>query len=443
MLISTLIIYGLFLILMGIVAARQLKSPSDYFVAGKSKGVLQVGGSLLASVLGGAAILGSVNLAHSQMWASTWYLLSAAIGLFCLLPVVKKLNTIGKFTLTNLIRTYYGAKASKIAGIIIPLAWTGIIAAQIIASAKILFTLFYFPYEWGVILSSILFIAYTWIGGQLSILKTDFVQAIIILFGIVLCAGYLFFCVKEPVSPVFNSFPFNANFTGVDLSVLLLSFSSTFVVGPDIYSRIFCAKDARVAKRSVLLSAIILVPFAFTLSYLGIFAVEHLNSNQLQSVALIELIANYFPEWFLGIMAAALLSAVLSSADTTLLTASMMLTELSSPDIDNKQSLSKTRWFILALGTIAMFIALSAGSIINSLLLALAFYSGAFIVPVALALWNCKTNKNNVIWAILAGGLLAITGKALSTFYGMQWGNYLLFSAFAINFLIMKIGAKR
>ncbi len=144
MLISTLIIYGLFLILMGIVAARQLKSPSDYFVAGKSKGVLQVGGSLLASVLGGAAILGSVNLAHSQMWASTWYLLSAAIGLFCLLPVVKKLNTIGKFTLTNLIRTYYGAKASRIAGIIIPLAWTGIIAAQIIASAKILFTLFDF-----------------------------------------------------------------------------------------------------------------------------------------------------------------------------------------------------------------------------------------------------------------------------------------------------------
>ncbi|MFV0365241.1 MAG: sodium:solute symporter [Mangrovibacterium sp.] len=443
MVLQILMLYLIVLFVITYISTKQLKTPSDFFAAGKNKGVLLVMGSLLASVLGGSAILGSVNLAMTQGWASAWYLLAAAIGFFCLLPVVDKVVVHGKYTLSDLIGNFYGTSARKLAAIIIPLAWTGIVAAQVIAAAKILFSLFGLPYDVGVILSSLVFVCYTVLGGQLSILKTDLIQSIIIVLGILLSAVYLFFHHAEAtVSPIADSFPFNAAFEPMDLLVLLLSFSTTFVVGPDVYSRIFCARNAQVAKRSVLLSAVVLVPFAFVLAYLGVFAVENLDANQLHSVALIEVIEAYLPPWVVGIMAAALLSAVLSSADTTLLTASMMLSELFYRDINNKKSLQLTKVFVVLIGMASLVIALYATSIVNTLLLALSFYSGAFIVPIILALWGVKVNKKNATTAMLVGGLMVLGGKLLATYLHFSLGNYILIVAFAVNYIILKIYSK-
>lgn len=440
MVLTIIIIYTLVLFVVAYLSVKQLKTPSDYFVAGKSRGTLQITGSLLASILGGSAILGSVNLAATQKWASMWYLLSAALGLFCLFPVVDKVAKHGKFTMSDLLGNYYGDSARKLASIIIPLAWTGIVAAQVIAAAKILFSLFGLSYGLGVEISALVFVLYTVIGGQLSIIKTDFIQAIIVIFGIAFISGFLLLHHGEgAVSPIAASFPFNPSFGVLDLLVLFLSFSTTFIVGPDIYSRLFCARSVWVAKRSVLLSAFILVPFALILAYLGVFAVENLTTDQLHSVALIELIKAYLPTWTLAIMATALLSAVLSSADTTLLTASMMISELFSSDIDNNVSLNITKTFVVIIGIISMLIALYANTIINSLLLALSFYSGAFIVPIMAALWNVSVNKKNAIAAMLIGGIMALTGKIIAVYWGLPLGNYMLLLAFAVNYAILSI----
>ncbi|MGV8096516.1 MAG: hypothetical protein AB2L24_32060 [Mangrovibacterium sp.] len=53
-----------------------------------------------------------------------------------------------------------------------------------------------------------------------------------------------------------------------------MTFSSTFVVGPDIYSRVFCARDEATARKSVIMVASVLIPFAFVLIYLGVVASE-------------------------------------------------------------------------------------------------------------------------------------------------------------------------
>ncbi|WP_163712334.1 sodium:solute symporter family protein [Mangrovibacterium lignilyticum] len=442
--ITILIIYGLILLIIGVLSALKIKSPTDYFVAGRKNGMLQISGSLLASILGGSAILGSINLTIHQSWAAAWYLLAASAGLWLLLPLVSRVNKLGKFTLTDMIGRFYGQTARKSAAIIIPMAWTGIVAAQIIAAAKILFSLFALPYADGVIISSAVFIGYTLIGGQISILKTDFLQAIIILVGIACSALFLSFTHGPHTSSIGESFPFNSHFGATDLLILFLTFSSTFVVGPDIYSRVFCAKDERTARQSIILVAGILIPFAFVMTYLGVFAVENLSAEQLtHSVVLVDLIAQYLPEWVLGLMAAALLSAVLSSADTTLLTASMMLSELFNEDIDNRKSLNTTRIFIVVIGIASMLIALQITSIIGTLLLALAFYSGAFIIPIIAALTNLQVNKRLSIVAMLAGGLVALCGKILVSSYGHSWANWLILSAFVINFLILMVPEKK
>ncbi len=442
--ITILILYGLALLIIGIYSALKIKTPVDYFIAGKKNKTLQISGSLLASILGGSAILGSVNLAVTQSWASAWYLLCASAGLWLLLPIVKKVSQYGKFTLTDMIGRFYGDSARKVASVIIPVAWTGIVAAQIIAASKIMYSLFGLSYDNGVLISGIVFMGYTLIGGQVSILKTDFLQSIIILIGILASAVFLNNTHEVSVSAFGDSFPFNSGFDSIDLLILFLTFSSTFVVGPDIYSRLFCARDEKTAKNSIVIVASILIPFAFILTYLGVVAHENLPASQLEgSVSLIELIDIYLPDWIVGLMAAALLSAVLSSADTTLLTASMILSELFKKDIDNKKSLNTTRILVVIIGIISIVLALKVTSIINTLLLALAFYSGAFIVPLILALAQVKTNKKMTIPAMLIGGLVALSGKIMVSYADLDWGNWVIIGAFVINLAMLKIAVPK
>jgi len=436
---TILAIYGLILVIIGIYSAFRVKTPADYFIAGKRNGVLKIAGSLLATILGGSAILGTTNLTLHQGWAAAWYLLAASFGLWLLVPLVKKVSRFGKFTLADMVGRFYGETARKSASVIIPLAWTGIVAAQIVAAAKIVFAIFGFPYEYGVIVAGIAFIGYTLLGGQMSILKTDLYQSVIILTGVVICA--LFISMKHEIhlQPVSASFPFNQAFDPFDLLILVLTFSSTFVVGPDIYSRVFCARDETTARKSVIMVASVLIPFAFVLTYLGVVAGENLPAEQLKgSVALIELIDFYLPDWAVGLMAAALLSAVLSSADTTILSAAIILSELTKKDIDNRKSLNLTRVFIGLTGLISMLIAIKITSIIGMLLMALAVYSGAFIVPLIAALTNMNVNKKMGVPAMITGGAVALTGKILVDIAGLSWGNWIIIAAFVVNFSLLR-----
>lgn len=431
-----LIVYALVLFLLGIYSFLKIKSPSDYFLAGKKPGVWQISGSLLATILGGSAILGTIGLAQNQSWASAWYILAASLGLFGLLPIVKKVYSKGKFTLPELIGQYYGESARKVTSVIIPVAWLGVVAAQIIAGAQILVSFFGLTYSSGVLLTGIIFIVYTYIGGQVSIMKTDLFQSFFILGGVILTA-FMIPTSKLPELPPFSSvFPFNSHFSPFDLFILILTFSSTFVVGPDIYSRVFCAKDTKTAFRSVLVVAIILVPFGFVLSYVGIYAATF-HSGAQNSSSLVNLANSILPEWATGILVAALISAVLSTAATTLLTASMILSELFHKDINNQKSFRQTKFFIIGIGILSMVISLKITSIVSSLLLALSFYSGAFIIPMVAALFNLPFNRRFSIAAMISGGILALSGKLLLTFNQPEIGQVILISGFALNALLI------
>jgi len=434
--IAILIVYGLVLLLIGIYSSLKIKTPIDYFLAGKKTGVWQISGSLLATILGGSAILGTIGLSESQSWASAWYILAASLGLFGLLPIVRKVYSLGKFTLPELISQYYGESARRVTSIIIPIAWLGIVAAQIIAGAQILVSFFNLTYSTGVLLTGIIFIVYTYIGGQVSVMKTDLFQSFFILGGVILTA-ILIPANKLPALPEFsNVFPFNGHFSALDLFILILTFSSTFVVGPDIYSRVFCAKDSKTAFRSVFIVAAILIPFGFVLSYVGIYAAM-MHPGTEHSSALVDLANVFLPDWATGILVAALISAVLSTAATTLLTSSMILSEIFHKDINNVKSFRQTKLFIILIGVLSIIISLKVTSIVSSLLMALSFYSGAFIIPMMAALFNLPFNKRFSITAMLLGGTMALAGKILMTFKHPEIGHYILISGFVLNAILI------
>ncbi len=439
-----LILYVLGMIGIGIYSSRKIRTSSDYLVAGNSGGVWQITGSLLATILGSSAILGSSDLAFSQGWAASWLLLSAAFGLLLLVFVAPLIKQQGKYTLPQLVGDQYGKEAKIIASFIIPIAWIGVIAAQIIGGAKVMNSFFGLSYEgsvWGI---GLLFIFYTAIGGQVSVIKTDLAQSFIIILGVLAIACYLFFL--APVNPGRMTelrFPFNATFHPMDLFVLFLTYSTTFLVGPDIYTRLFSARNGKVAKLSVLYTALILIPFAFLITYLGVFAAHQFpNFDFKQGSSLISVLNFILPEWGIGILVAAILSAVMSSASTTLLTSSVIVANVIHKDLDTPVSLRQTKYILVIIGFFSILLSLKVTSIVQSLLIALTFFSGAFILPVLAGLSGFRNNRLQSNLAILTGGLIALAGKITGIYVDVKIGNLLILSAFFVSGLLLFPGGK-
>lgn len=439
-----LLLYIVFMIGIGIFSSRKIRNSGDYLVAGNRGNVWQITGSLLATILGSTAILGSCDLAFYQGWAAAWLLLSASFGLLLLVLVAPLVKRQGKYTLPQLVGDHYGKEAKIIASLVIPLAWIGVIAAQIIGGAKVVNSFFGLSYEtavWGI---GLLFIFYTAVGGQISVIKTDVAQSFIIILGVLAIALYLYFGPQSVTGSLTTlSFPFNQAFFPMDLVVLFLTYSTTFLVGPDIYTRLYCARDENTARKSVLLTALILVPFAFLITYLGVFATNRFPGFDFhQGSSLISVMNFILPEWGIGLLVAAILSAVMSSASTTLLTSSVIVANTIREDLDAEVSVRITKLIMVAAGLLSIVLSLYVTSIVQSLLIALSFFSGAFIIPVLAGLLGFRNSRLNSNLAILAGGLLALSGKIISISGHGKAGNLVIFSAFILNGLLLFPGGR-
>ncbi len=431
-----LIIYLAFLIAIAVRSARRVKDIPDFFVARKGASAKAVAGSLVATILGGSAVIGAVDSGAKLGGAASWFMLVGALGLFALIPIAGRAYEHGKYSLPDLVENLYGKGPRLVATIVIPVAWTGIVAAQIIAAAKLLMTFTPLGYTTAAIVSALVFTGYTLAGGQLSILRTDFLQACLIIVGLLLLAGFALFGGVSGSADA-PAFPFNANFTPLDLFLLILTYGTTYTAGPDIYSRMFCAKDAATAKKAIGMAACVLIPVAFVIGFLAVYGV---NFAHVQGARITAIADAVLPSALLPVFALALLSVVLSSADTTLLSSSIIINGLC-----RKPSLFQARIIILLNGIVALLLALVFTDIIGTLLLALAVYAGAFTVPILWGLLGFKAKPKFVGAAIIAGGILSLSGKlcpALPGSLGQHTGDILMIAAFVVNGVILVLGRR-
>ena len=70
--------------IIGCFCARRIQTPDDYYVAGRRTGVIYLAGSLLATILGSSAILGTIDMGFAKGWAGAWLLVCGAAGLLAL-----------------------------------------------------------------------------------------------------------------------------------------------------------------------------------------------------------------------------------------------------------------------------------------------------------------------------------------------------------------------
>jgi SSS family solute:Na+ symporter len=442
-------IYFAAMIAIGLVSRRRARGADNFFVAGRSGTSLLITGSLLATIVGGSATVGMAGLGFSQGLTGMWWLLVGSVGLIVLgVFWAGKVREFGLYTLPELVEKQYDKRISLAASILIVISWLGVIAGQIVASGTILSVLgLGSPVMWMVIFSAV-FIGYTLLGGQYAVIRTDAFQIGIIFVGIFSGLGLVLYRLggwgglQMSLAPERFNFPLSPQFSGYELVVLLLLVGLTYVVGPDMYSRLFCARDTRTARNSVLWAALLIIPFALAITLIGMGA-SALFPQIAPEQAFPTVINEVLPPIVGAIVLAALLGAVMSSADTCLMTASTILSVdivgRFKPSLKSEQILSISRWGIVGLGLLSLLLALWLKGVISALLFAYTVYTSGLILPVIAGFYKdkLKVTPAGALAAIIGGGGVALVSKLMAIRYldlgGLLVSGILLFLVSFIN----------
>ena len=424
-----ILLYFIVMLGIGVISHRKTKKADDFFVAGRKSSSLFVTGSLLATIIGGSATVGMAGLGFQQGLTGAWWLLVGSVGLIFLgLFFAKKVRQFALYTLPELIEKQYDRRVALAASILIVIAWIGIVAAQIIAAGKIMSILDIGNQTLWMVSFTVIIIAYTVLGGQHAIIRTDAIQSVIIFGGIFGGLALLMSRaggwqgLQNALPPEQFAFPLSSQFGGADLAVMLLVVGLTYVVGPDMYSRIFCARDDKTARASTFGTAALIIPIALAITLIGMGAAA-LFPQIAPEQALPTVIKEVFSPLLGSIVFAALLCAMMSSADTTLLSASTILTVdiigWFRPSADRNNILPRSRWVIVILGICALVVALLLKGIISSLLFAYTVYASGVILPVIAGFFKNRLGVTSMgaLAALIGGGAAGIASKLLDVKY--------------------------
>ncbi|MDY6911148.1 MAG: sodium:solute symporter family protein [Chloroflexota bacterium] len=424
--VAIIILYFAGMLAVGFYAYRKgrVSSSDGFFVSGRQGGTFLMVGSLCATFMGSSVVVGMAGRGYGMGLPGAWWLLVGAIGLAILgLFLARRVRGFGLYTLPELVEKQYGRYAGLAASVVIVIAWIAVAAAQIIAAGKILNVLFpSYDISMLMTIAASVFVVYTVLGGQYSIIRTDFVQFGILFVGIVISLGVVLneaggiSVFTDSLPSEFFSFPLNSSFGWYDLVLFLILTGSTYVVGPDIYSRLFCARDEKVARSSAVIAGLVAVPIAFIIVFIGMGA-RVLFPDIAPEQAFPTVIQELLPIGVGGLVIAALLAAIMSSADTVLMTTSTILSvdiyEKALPRTNKNRSLVATRIGIVVIGTLALLVALYLKGIISSLFYAYTVFTSGIVIPVIAGFYKdkLKVNSAGALAAIIGGGGTALWVK--------------------------------
>lgn len=379
---------------------KRARGLQDFATAGGTMSSLLCALSLVSTIIGGSATLGMGALAQKVGEAAFWWLGVGAIGLivhgWAVAPLIRKMPAM---TLPEVAAVRVGEKAKLWSAVIIAVSWVAVTAAQFVALWALLnslmstsiATIFYGAIALAVIL-------HTAMGGQRAVIKTDALQAVLLLGGFIAAA---FWCVNfAPVNNI-SWVPFNEKFAVLDWATLMLLVGISYIVGPDIFSRSFAAKDARSARRAAWIASPLLVVFGVAITYMAVANIEASSP-----------IAGWLSEgssmpWLLkATLALGLISALCGSADTVLLSAAT----IAERDIFGKNRLPAVRLLVVFIGLMCASVVFVSADIIRLLLIAYSFFVPGVAAPLLVTLFMKKYRFNERYWmlAAVSGGLLGL-----------------------------------
>ncbi|MCY4165362.1 MAG: sodium/proline symporter [Gammaproteobacteria bacterium] len=374
--IVTLIAYNLILLGMGLWARRRTRDQGDFLLGGRRIGAWLTSLSASASTTSAWTLLGISGFAYALGPPGLWLALGAVFGyVLSWCWVAPRLNRAaertGALTLTELLLggdDTWARLARRAASIIILICFTFYVASQFQAAANAFGESLGISAQSGILLGAGVILAYTLLGGFLAVSLTDSLQGLLMLLASLLLAGTMMFAVIV-ISGTNNMFsvtgePFSLAppQTGLAAAGFLIG---SLCVGlgqpgqPHVANRFMAARDQRAVRRGRIIALAWVVLVFAGMAVLGmagrVLYSDIANPENLFFVATERLL----PPVLSGIVIAAVLSAIMSTADSQLLTGAAA--------VSRDWSLERARKAAGLKATYAAVIAITAGAALIAL----------------------------------------------------------------------------
>jgi sodium/pantothenate symporter len=404
----------------GVFASRKVfASRDEYWVAGRRVGTAVNSMAIMASLASGGSIIGVMGLAYSKGIPATLALFAGAVIGFPLasILVARQLRNFGRYTITDFLAFRFPSPVVRVlVPILIVVAFTAYIVAQLKAAGITANAMLGIPYETALVIATLVFVTYVSIGGMIAITWTDVVQGVLMLFVVI---GTAFAVIWRAGSPfelmqrATDAAPELGQLANQDIGSSVgyfIIWATAIPVIPHIVMRVYTAKDGRSAQLSLNL-AMMAYSVMILAAVLAIVPVGKLAFPALGDAdqVFLRVIQSEFPPVIRGIAVAAVLAAVMSTTDALLLACSSAIAHDLLGGFLRRRASDKTlaairvasAWII---GILALYWALSPPELLSRFYTAgIGLLSAGLFVPTIAGLWWKRANRAGGVAALVAG----------------------------------------
>ncbi|RJN32984.1 sodium:solute symporter family protein [Nesterenkonia natronophila] len=419
-----IVVYLVLMIIMGLYFARRAQSSEDdYWSAGRRINSFVGGVALFAAIASASSLMGAVGggVELGLPFFMTYAFAATAILPFTVFLISGQIRRAGVRTMPEYFKVRYGRSVAGVAALIVVVAMTFYMVPQLTASGLIGQYVLGIDYGLAVLLFGAGFTLYAALGGMWAITYTDLIQGIIMLGGLAIVATAIWVHHAGPANLLSDALAVDPELGSVTQHWMtyfgiFLAFLWFGVISPSAVMRNFAAKSAKVARRSAFIASIFYAAI-FTCGFFMVLAGAGLGiAGELDNTDMIflQVLEFYLPPIVAGILMAALISAIMSSADAMLLAISAGVSQDLFKGFIRPQAREKT---VVRLGIVVMFIAAGVGMWIawdppGLIAIMVGWVGGALLstfgFPVVLGIWWKRANAPGALAGMLGGGIAFI-----------------------------------
>ncbi|MCR5352735.1 MAG: sodium/proline symporter PutP [Clostridiales bacterium] len=470
----TIAAYLVMMLVIGYIYSKKNKDSSDFYLGGRKLSPLVAAMSAEASDMSSWLLMGlpGVALAGSIAEAS-WTAIGLAVGTYLNWLIVAKrirvyTSKCGSITIPEFFHKRYNDNSKilrTVAALAIIIFFIPYTASGFSACGKLFSTLFGADYVTTMIISAVVIVAYTTMGGFLAASTTDLIQSIVMTFALVFVlifgiskAGGMGAVVENAKSLEGYFTLFKQNVGGVIGSYDGLTIASTLAWGlgyfgmPHILLRFMAINDEHKVKTSRRVASVWVVIAMAVAILIGVVGFSLIKNGTVAGLAdperIIILLANVISEYGIlfaivgGIVLSGILASTMSTADSQLLTAASGISEdiakgVFGVKLSNKASMIIARCTVIVISIVAVILALNENSSVFRIVsFAWAGFGASFGPVILLALFWKRSNKYGAIAGMIAGAVMVFVWKFVIAKLGGLFAIYELLPAFVIGLVV-------
>jgi Na+/proline symporter len=405
----------------GYYASKGIRTERDYLLAGRSLGYGLSMFTIFGTWFGAETCIGAAGEAYSTGLSGTradpfgYTTCLLLMGLVFAVPLWKLKLT----TLADLFRLRYGLIAERVA--VLLMVPTSVIwaAAQVRAFGSVLSATSDLSISIATGIAAFVVIAYTTAGGMLADAWTDFIQGIVLIAGLLLLGAMML--TSGDGGQLAAVPPGHLSFTAPGESWLdSAEHWAVPILGSgvahELVSRVIAARSAEVARRSSLIAAALYLSVGAIPLLLGMAGVHRFPGLADPEQILALQADHYLPSVLHVVFVGALVSAILSTVDSTLLVAGSLVAHNVvlplNPGMSEARKLLANRIAVMCFGVIAYLLALSAEGVYALVEEASAFGTAGIFVSVVFGLFTPRFGGARSALVSLALGIIVYNGAA-------------------------------